>query len=88
MGKYNNMSWVLAFVGFMLLGGICKANGAIYNYDFVVSASLRYTSTSLRASCMFMVIVACFSLGCMYRCMVWIHTDTHIYICMRFPTLH
>ncbi|XP_021827255.1 laccase-15-like [Prunus avium] len=36
MGKYNNMSWVLAFVGFMLLGGICKANGAIYNYDFVL----------------------------------------------------
>ncbi|XP_021819124.1 laccase-15-like [Prunus avium] len=34
--EFNKMSWVLAFLGFMFLGGICKADGATHFYDFVL----------------------------------------------------
>ncbi|CAL9020629.1 unnamed protein product [Prunus brigantina] len=36
MGFYNKISWVLAFLGFMFLGGLSNANGAIHHYDFVL----------------------------------------------------
>ncbi|CAB4320010.1 unnamed protein product [Prunus armeniaca] len=34
--EFNKMSWVLAFLGFMFLGRICKADGATHFYDFVL----------------------------------------------------
>ncbi|BFG40990.1 hypothetical protein CerSpe_272640 [Prunus speciosa] len=37
--EFKKMSWVLAFVGFMFLGGICKANGHTHYYDFVLTES-------------------------------------------------